>query len=63
MSLLNFFQIKVRKWIIDWNLTTDKKHTMLRLVYEALVDCKKRYPIFVHLLFEEDEMVILCEGL
>ncbi|CAG05706.1 unnamed protein product, partial [Tetraodon nigroviridis] len=32
---------KVRKWIIDWNLTTEKKHTLLRLVYEALVDCKK----------------------
>lgn len=33
----------MRKWIIDWNLTTEKKHTLLRLVYEALVDCKKRY--------------------
>lgn len=33
----------MRKWIVDWNLTTDKKHTLLRLVYEALVDCKKRY--------------------
>ncbi|TNN75839.1 Eukaryotic translation initiation factor 3 subunit M [Liparis tanakae] len=32
---------QVRKWIIDWNLTTEKKHTLLRLVYEALVDCKK----------------------
>lgn len=35
--------VQVRKWIIDWNLTTEKKHTLLRLVYEALVDCKKRY--------------------
>uniref|UniRef100_A0A3Q3E5X0 Eukaryotic translation initiation factor 3 subunit M n=1 Tax=Labrus bergylta TaxID=56723 RepID=A0A3Q3E5X0_9LABR len=33
---------QVRKWIIDWNLTTEKKHILLRLVYEALVDCKKR---------------------
>lgn len=33
----------MRKWIIDWNLNTEKKHTLLRLVYEALVDCKKRY--------------------
>lgn len=33
----------MRKWIVDWNLTTEKKHTLLRLVYEALVDCKKRY--------------------
>ncbi|KAG5839989.1 hypothetical protein ANANG_G00211360 [Anguilla anguilla] len=32
---------QVRKWITDWNLTTEKKHTLLRLVYEALVDCKK----------------------
>ncbi|KAG9352103.1 hypothetical protein JZ751_020516 [Albula glossodonta] len=32
---------QVRKWIIDWNLDTEKKHTLLRLVYEALVDCKK----------------------
>ncbi|KAI2653883.1 Eukaryotic translation initiation factor 3 subunit M [Labeo rohita] len=32
---------QVRKWIIDWNLSTEKKHTLLRLVYEALVDCKK----------------------
>ncbi|XP_029904433.1 eukaryotic translation initiation factor 3 subunit M [Myripristis murdjan] len=32
---------QVRKWIIDWNLNTEKKHTLLRLVYEALVDCKK----------------------
>ncbi|TTI30688.1 Eukaryotic translation initiation factor 3 subunit M [Bagarius yarrelli] len=32
---------QVRKWIVDWNLTTEKKHTLLRLVYEALVDCKK----------------------
>merc|ERR1739838_1216593 len=31
---------QVRKWIIDWNLTTEKKHTLLRLVYEALVDKK-----------------------
>jgi len=35
---------QVRKWIIDWNLTTEKKHTLLRLVYEALVDCKKSEP-------------------
>lgn len=34
---------QVRKWIVDWNLNTEKKHTLLRLVYEALVDCKKRY--------------------
>nr|KAF6324434.1 eukaryotic translation initiation factor 3 subunit M [Myotis myotis] len=33
---------QVRKWISDWNLTTEKKHTLLRLLYEALVDCKKR---------------------
>ncbi|XP_006901647.1 PREDICTED: eukaryotic translation initiation factor 3 subunit M-like [Elephantulus edwardii] len=32
---------KVRKWISDWNLTTEKKHTLLRLLYEALVDSKK----------------------
>uniref|UniRef100_A0A3P9PEX6 Eukaryotic translation initiation factor 3 subunit M n=1 Tax=Poecilia reticulata TaxID=8081 RepID=A0A3P9PEX6_POERE len=32
---------QVRKWIVDWNLNTEKKHTLLRLVYEALVDCKK----------------------
>uniref|UniRef100_A0A6Q2ZE29 Eukaryotic translation initiation factor 3 subunit M n=1 Tax=Esox lucius TaxID=8010 RepID=A0A6Q2ZE29_ESOLU len=32
---------QVRKWITDWNLNTEKKHTLLRLVYEALVDlCK-----------------------
>uniref|UniRef100_A0A3Q3XEE9 Eukaryotic translation initiation factor 3 subunit M n=1 Tax=Mola mola TaxID=94237 RepID=A0A3Q3XEE9_MOLML len=35
---------QVRKWIIDWNLNTEKKHTLLRLVYEALVDCKKSEP-------------------
>ncbi|KAI4880195.1 hypothetical protein NFI96_026026, partial [Prochilodus magdalenae] len=35
---------QVRKWIVDWNLTTEKKHTLLRLVYEALVDCKKSEP-------------------
>lgn len=35
--------LQVRKWITDWNLNTEKKHTLLRLVYEALVDCKKRY--------------------
>ncbi|OWK18255.1 EIF3M [Cervus elaphus hippelaphus] len=34
---------QVRKWITDWNLTTEKKHTLLRLLYEALVDCKKSY--------------------
>ncbi|ELK16016.1 Eukaryotic translation initiation factor 3 subunit M [Pteropus alecto] len=33
---------QVRKWISDWNLNTEKKHTLLRLLYEALVDCKKR---------------------
>lgn len=32
---------QVRKWISSWNLSTDKKHTLLRLLYEALVDCKK----------------------
>ncbi|KAL0607522.1 Eukaryotic translation initiation factor 3 subunit M [Plecturocebus cupreus] len=32
---------QVRKWISDWNLNTEKKHTLLRLLYEALVDCKK----------------------
>ncbi|KAJ8413006.1 hypothetical protein AAFF_G00105880 [Aldrovandia affinis] len=35
---------QVRKWITDWNLDTEKKHTLLRLVYEALVDCKKSEP-------------------
>ncbi|XP_060622476.1 eukaryotic translation initiation factor 3 subunit M isoform X1 [Anolis sagrei] len=32
---------QVRKWISDWNLTTEKKHTLLRLLYDVLVDCKK----------------------
>ena len=32
---------QVRKWISDWNLTTEKTHTFLRLLYEAPVDCKK----------------------
>ncbi|NP_001080061.1 eukaryotic translation initiation factor 3 subunit M [Xenopus laevis] len=32
---------QVRKWISDWNLSTEKKHVVLRLLYEALVDCKK----------------------
>ncbi|XP_040265991.1 eukaryotic translation initiation factor 3 subunit M [Bufo bufo] len=32
---------QVRKWIVDWNLSTEKKHILLRLIYEALVDCKK----------------------
>ncbi|XP_043561477.1 eukaryotic translation initiation factor 3 subunit M [Chiloscyllium plagiosum] len=32
---------QVRKWISDWNLSVDKKHHVLRLLYEALVDCKK----------------------
>ncbi|KAM4617415.1 eukaryotic translation initiation factor 3 subunit M isoform 2-T2 [Discoglossus pictus] len=32
---------QVRKWIIDWDLSTEKKHIMLRLLYDALVDCKK----------------------
>lgn len=41
--LLSVSSSQVRKWISDWNLTTEKKHTMLRLLYEALVDCKKRY--------------------
>jgi len=36
---------QVRKWIVDWNLNTEKKHTLLRLVYEALVDCKKRHSV------------------
>uniref|UniRef100_A0A8C9WL17 Eukaryotic translation initiation factor 3 subunit M n=1 Tax=Scleropages formosus TaxID=113540 RepID=A0A8C9WL17_SCLFO len=31
----------VRRWIVDWDLDTEKKHTLLRLLYEALVDCKK----------------------
>lgn len=40
--------MQVRKWITDWNLDTEKKHTLLRLVYEALVDCKKRYlPLWI----------------
>ncbi|PKU36180.1 hypothetical protein llap_13517 [Limosa lapponica baueri] len=33
---------QVRKWISDWNLGTEKKHTLLRLLYDVLVDCKKR---------------------
>uniref|UniRef100_A0A4X1V8G4 Uncharacterized protein n=1 Tax=Sus scrofa TaxID=9823 RepID=A0A4X1V8G4_PIG len=33
--------IQVRKWISDWNLNTKKTHILLRLFYEALVDCKK----------------------
>ncbi|KAM9301580.1 eukaryotic translation initiation factor 3 subunit M [Gastrophryne carolinensis] len=32
---------QVRKWIVDWNLSTEKKHVLLRLLYEALVDCKR----------------------
>ncbi|NWR68259.1 EIF3M factor, partial [Centropus bengalensis] len=32
---------QVRKWISDWNLSTEKKHTLLRLLYDVLVDCKK----------------------
>ncbi|XP_053305504.1 eukaryotic translation initiation factor 3 subunit M isoform X2 [Spea bombifrons] len=32
---------QVRKWITNWNLSTEKKHVLLRLLYEALVDCKK----------------------
>ncbi|XP_018620869.1 eukaryotic translation initiation factor 3 subunit M-like [Scleropages formosus] len=32
---------QVRRWIVDWDLDTEKKHTLLRLLYEALVDCKK----------------------
>jgi hypothetical protein len=42
-SLLPSIAVQVRKWISDWKLTTEKKHTLLRLLYEALVDCKKRY--------------------
>lgn len=60
---MRFFWLKVRKWIIDWNLTTEKKHTLLRLVYEALVDCKKRYPGFVPLIPNKDEVVISYECL
>ncbi|XP_069758784.1 eukaryotic translation initiation factor 3 subunit M isoform X1 [Narcine bancroftii] len=44
---------QVRKWISDWNLSVDKKHHVLRLLYEALVDCKKSDPaakIMVELL-------------
>ncbi|KAM4617414.1 eukaryotic translation initiation factor 3 subunit M isoform 1-T1 [Discoglossus pictus] len=37
---------QVRKWIIDWDLSTEKKHIMLRLLYDALVDCKKRDSVF-----------------
>lgn len=47
---LNSVSPQVRKWISDWNLTTEKKHTLLRLLYEALVDCKKRYPSGRHTL-------------
>ncbi|KAM8939802.1 eukaryotic translation initiation factor 3 subunit M isoform 2-T2 [Pelodytes ibericus] len=32
---------QVRKWILEWDLSTEKKHILLRLLYEALVDCKK----------------------
>ncbi|XP_043914878.1 eukaryotic translation initiation factor 3 subunit M isoform X2 [Protopterus annectens] len=32
---------QIRKWISDWGLSTDKKHTLLRLLYEALVDSKR----------------------
>ncbi|KAL7992210.1 hypothetical protein Chor_016466 [Crotalus horridus] len=32
---------QVRKWISDWNLSIEKKHTVLRLLYDGLVDCKK----------------------
>ncbi|NXD43479.1 EIF3M factor, partial [Copsychus sechellarum] len=31
----------VRKWGGDWNLATEKKHTLLRLGGDVLVDCKK----------------------
>ncbi|XP_015265204.1 PREDICTED: eukaryotic translation initiation factor 3 subunit M [Gekko japonicus] len=34
---------QVRKWISDWNLNTEKKHTLLRLLYDVLVDCKKSF--------------------
>lgn len=40
-SLLPSIAVQVRKWISDWKLTTEKKHTLLRLLYEAFVDCKK----------------------
>ncbi|XP_030416134.1 eukaryotic translation initiation factor 3 subunit M isoform X1 [Gopherus evgoodei] len=42
---------QVRKWISDWNLSTEKKHTLLRLLYDALVDCKKRFHLAI---FEEE---------
>uniref|UniRef100_A0A8C5QSC0 Eukaryotic translation initiation factor 3 subunit M n=1 Tax=Leptobrachium leishanense TaxID=445787 RepID=A0A8C5QSC0_9ANUR len=32
---------QVRKWISDWNLNSEKKHVLLRLLYEALVDSKR----------------------
>lgn len=47
---LFFVHVQVRKWIIDWNLNTEKKHTLLRLVYEALVDCKKR-SVIIKIIF------------
>ncbi|XP_015441835.1 eukaryotic translation initiation factor 3 subunit M [Pteropus alecto] len=46
---------QVRKWISDWNLNTEKKHTLLRLLYEALVDCKKRYSELMNLLLPKLE--------
>ncbi|PIO32717.1 hypothetical protein AB205_0064610, partial [Aquarana catesbeiana] len=32
---------QVRKWITDWGLSTEQKHILLRLLYEALVECKR----------------------
>ncbi|KAM4722389.1 eukaryotic translation initiation factor 3 subunit M isoform 1-T1 [Rhinophrynus dorsalis] len=45
---------QVRKWISDWNLSTEKKHILLRLLYEALVDCKKREADLSHALCNDD---------
>lgn len=51
--------IQVRKWIVDWNLNTDKKHTLLRLVYEALVDCKKRCTARTYILYGPEIRFVL----
>ncbi|CAM9555304.1 unnamed protein product [Lampetra planeri] len=32
---------QVRKWFTEWSLTIDKKQHILRLLYDALVDCKR----------------------
>ncbi|XP_032816078.1 eukaryotic translation initiation factor 3 subunit M [Petromyzon marinus] len=32
---------QVRKWFTEWTLTIDKKQHILRLLYDALVDCKR----------------------